>query len=278
MADYTKSKGRTLYPDNTLETSWNRLEPLITAEEVRVGHLFGIPLYSGIRDPKTGVAQEMTDPLIAKIIERAVSLAEEETNLDIFPVQHNARMAFDLQEYQSFGFFKLPLRPVNSIQSLKVVPSNDVPVYDVPLEWVDTGGLTYGQINIIPLTIGTNASGYQPVQSAGGSVFLSVFANRQWMPFFWEITYTTGFPDGKLPRTVNELIGAIAAMEILSMLAATYARSSSTSLGLDGLSQSVSGPGPQIYVQRIQELAEKRKWLVKKLKTAYGTTMFSNNV
>lgn len=278
MADYEKSKGRSLYPDNATETSWNRLEPLITAEDVRVGHLFGIPLYSGIRDPKTGVAQEMTDPLITKLIERAVSLAEDDCNIDILPVQHSVRMEFDQQHYQSFGYSKLPHRPVSSVQSLKVVPSNGVAVYDVPLEWIDVGGLTWGQLNIVPLTIGTNASGYQPVQSAGGAVFLSIFANRQYMPFFWEVTYTTGFPDGKLPKTINELIGTVAAMEILSMLAATYARSSSTSLGLDGLSQSVSGPGPQIYVQRIQELAEKRKKLVKRVKMRYGVTMFSGNV
>jgi hypothetical protein len=278
MADYTKTKGRAVWPDNATDTAWNRLEPLVTADQVRTQHLFGIPLYSAIRDPRTNQPQEMTDDIIRVIIERAVSIAEMETGLDIMPVQRAEKHPFDRAEYESFGYFRTLHRPVASIEALKVVPSNNVPVYDVPLEWVEVGSLPMGQINIVPLTVATNMSGYQPVQSAGGAVFLSIFASRTWMPGFWEITYTSGFVDGKLPKIVNELIGVIAAMEVLSMLGATYARTNSTSLGIDGMSQSVSTPGPQVFLARLQDLETKRKWITSKLKAKFGLRLFSGNV
>src|SRR6185369_13911889 len=111
--------------------------------------------------------------------------------------------------------------------------------------------------------------------STGGAFFLSILGNRQWIPAYWKITYTSGFKDGMVPRVINELISTIAAMEILSQLAATYARVQSHSLGIDGLSQSVSTPGPAVFQVRIQELTDKRKALVGKIRAKYGTKLFS---
>jgi len=98
------------------------------------------------------------------------------------------------------------------------------------------------------------------------------------VPALWQATYTTGFKEGRIPSAVNQLLGVIAAMEILSMLAITYSRSSSASLGIDGLSQSVSTPGPALFDVRIAALGEKRKWLVSKLKRQFGLGFFSDNV
>jgi hypothetical protein len=70
---------------------------------------------------------------------------------------------------------------------------------------------------------------------------------------------------------VNQLIGIIAAMQVLSQVAAAYAGSTSTSLGIDGMSQSVSTPGPNRYQIRIEELRAHRALLVKKIKKSYGS-------
>jgi hypothetical protein len=55
------------------------------------------------------------------------------------------------------------------------------------------------------------------------------------------------------------------------MLAATFGRVTGHSTGIDSLSQSVSGPGPKIFEQRMSELASKRIFLVNKIKSLYGT-------
>lgn len=62
------------------------------------------------------------------------------------------------------------------------------------------------------------------------------------------------------------------------MLAATYARTNSHSLGIDGLSQSVSTPGPQIFKIRLEELEKKKTALTKKIKAIFGYKIFSGTL
>lgn len=280
MSIYTGSKGRpgAQFPDNAVDSAWNRLEPLITAEKLRSQFLFGIPLVSALRDPITKKADVLTDDILKDIIVRSLELAEVETGIDIMPLKRRDKLPFDRFEYESFGYLRIPHRPISTVDSLDIVPADGNTVYKVPLEWVETAYLQWGQINIVPLTIATGTGGFVPVNTAGGAVFLSIFANMPWMPAFWQVEYTTGYLDGKLPRHINELIGTIAAMEVLGLLGATYARVTSSSLGIDSLSQSVSGPGPQLFAVRIQELADKKKELIKKIKTNAGIKIFSGNV
>ncbi len=282
MSDYTDSKdGPTLLPIAAVDSSWNRLEPLITATQLRNTHLLLLPLVSGMADPITNKRLIVTDDQIDGIIIQAVTLAEAETGLNIFPTQIQEKLAFDRFEFNSLGYFKIKSRPISSIQALQVVPANGVSIYNVPLPWIETANLAYGQINLIPINIAATGFGTTfaaPPQSGGGSFFLSVLGSQPWIPAFWLVTATTGFPDGKIPRLVNQYIGTIAAIELLSQLAATYARSTSHSQSLDGISQSISTPGPQLYQTRITDLEAKRKLLKGKLKNAFGLGIWSNNV
>lgn len=284
MADYGDSKGGPgqVFLDGSDDDSaggWSRSAPLITPEEVRRKHLFGIPLVSGTKDPVTKRAMVLTPDDIRDKIDDSVAMVEAETGLVLFPTQFEEKHAFDVQEYQSFGYFRLKKRPVTSIERMLVTPSNDIDVYEVPLDWVETANLHMGQVNIIPLTIALSKQGTLiPTSAAGGAVFLAIFGYKSWIPAFWKIKYTAGFPSAKVPKVINELIGTVAAMEILSQLAATYAKNSSGSLSIDGLSQSVSTPGPEIFTKRLKDLADKRLLLTKKLKAMYGTTLFSGNV
>lgn len=279
MSDYTNSKNGIAreFPDNAVEAKWNGLEALVTPLQVKARFLFGIPLVSKTVDPITKKAQVYTDDMIKDTIERAVALAEEQTGLDIFPIQHREKYPFDRNEYEAFGYFRTNHRPVTSIEALTITPPSGGDIYAIPLEWVETAYLAKGQINLIPLG-NSIAYGTPANVGSGGALFLNVLGNQPWIPAFWQMTYTTGFPDGLLPKVVNELIGAIAALEILSSLAVTYAQSQSHSLGIDSLSQSISTPGPQIFKVRWQELEDKRKDLVKKLRTKYGLNLFSGNV
>ena len=286
MADYTYSKPAVgaVWHQREKETSWPDLEPLVTPEQIRSRHLFGIPLYSGIKDPVTGKRQEFVDAMIMDEIQGAVSDAELETHIDIFPRKYTESQPFDRAEYQSFGYFRLEHRPVYTIDKITVRTSNGIDVFTVPLQWVHTGQLVHGAVGLIPMGValtGTgdpNSFGVVGGQTAGGAAFLAILGNQPWISSFWLTNYSAGFVDGALPRPVNELIGVIAAMRILSLLAATHAKTTSASVGIDGLSQGQSGPGPQIFSQRLQELAERRKTYVKKLKTMFGLNIFSGNV
>lgn len=282
-ADDSKGAPGLVFPDgadnDTAQANWSRNAPLITPPEVINKHLFGIPLVSGTKDPDTKKAARYTPEMIRDKIDDVVAQVEIETGISIFPVQKTWKAAFDLNEYRSFGYFRLPARPVASIETLRVTPSNDIDVYDVPLDWVETANLHQGQLNIVPLTIALTKQGtIVPTSTAGGALMLAILGHSSWVPAFWKMEYTVGFPSGQIPKVLNDLIGAVTAIEILSQLAGTYARNSSGSLGIDGLSQSVSTPGPEIFTKRVNDLKEKRALLTKKLKVMYGTTMFSSNV
>lgn len=281
MAIYTGSKPGLgdLYPLGATETVNERLEPLITPSQLQMFHLFGIPLVSAIRDPITGRNQVMTPDILKEFITRAINLAELETQINILPVQIEEKHPFDKPAYESFGYMVVRSKPVASVEKISVTPSNDSDIYECPLEWCEISNINYGQINIIPLTLLTTSGTVVPASStAGGALFLSIFGHKHWIPAFWKVTYTAGFPNGKVPGIINELVGTIAAMEVLSMLGATYGRATSASIGLDGLSQSVGSPGPNIFAIRMQELAEKRKALVNKIRAIYGLKFISGNV
>jgi hypothetical protein len=278
--DYAESKqglGQ-IYNSGVVATPWEDSEPLITPQKLRDVHLFGIPLVSAIRDPLTNRPAIMVDDLLKTFINEAVGLVELEAKFEVFPRQRVEKAAFDRAAYDNFGFMQLRHRPVSSLESMTVTPSNEMSVFQIPLEWIDTGLLTFGQLALIPLTIAVKSGTVMPLTSSpGGAVFLSIFGNKPWIPMFWELRYTSGFPDGTIPKTVNQLIGVVAAMEVLSVLATTYSRSNSTSLGIDGLSQSISTPGAEIYRQRLSELADKRKWLSSRLQARFNTSFVMDN-
>lgn len=277
--DYTNSKEGigAVYPINAIADSWGHLEPLITPAQLKQRHLWGIPLVSYQADPITHERQRMTDPLLKDVIDRAVALAESETQLDIMPRIRREKHPFDRQAYAALGYMMLPHHPVKSLDKLAVVASNGSDLYLVPPQWVETAYIHTGQINIIPMTIAFQYGGFfVPSNSPnGGSAFLAILGQNPWIPAYWQTDYTTGFPGGELPQIINELIGILAAIEVLGLLATTNARNSSHSVGVDGLSQSISTPGPQLYQLRLEMLMEQRDRIVGKVRSMYGTKLFT---
>jgi hypothetical protein len=280
VSDYTKTKappGANYLVNQKDQQIFSRCEPLLTPEQLRSRHLFGIPLVSQIRDPFTNKPFVMTDEILKDYITRAVNEAELETGLVIFPVQFDERHPWDVFAFNQFNYMRVEQRPVISVERLTIAMSNHSDVYVVDNNWIEVGQAYKGIINVLPVTTSVAQSGVA-TGSAGGAVFLSVFASRSWIPSFWRIIYTAGFKEGQIPRIVNELIGAIAAMKILSSLATTYAKQNSSSLSIDAMSQSVSTPGPQLFAVRMKELAEERKMIIQKLKKNYGTTLIVGEV
>lgn len=270
------SEAGEIYPQNATDTVWTRVEPLISPAKLKRRHLLGIPMMSWVQHPITKKRQEVTDEDLQDLILVAVSKAEELTGTYIFPVQFQEKQPFDRQQYESFGYMQTLRRPVSSIQSLTVTPSNNVDLFSVPLEWVETANLIRGQINIIPMTI-SNQNLVVNSQSGGGAAFLAFLSYKNWIPAFWQVKYTCGYPDGMIPRIINYLVGIIAAIDALAMLGATL-MGNSASLGIDGLSQSSSGPGPQVYETRIAMLVAERDVYVRKIKKMCGLKIFSDNV
>lgn len=272
MADLTYAKARpgAIWPTGGKQSGWLRGEPLIDAPRLKTFFLFGVSLVSATPDPVTGRHQVLTDEVLQMYIERAVGTLEAELGIEIMPTVVTEKHPFDAQAYNSHGYLRTKRRPVSQVIQLTVRPANDLDIYKVPTDWIEMTNSHEGQINVIPLAIANNAVVGSQLITGVGSAFLAIFATGHWVPAFWNIEYVAGFPDGMVPNIVNELVGCVAAMDVLSNLAATYARQSSASIGVDGLSQSLGSSGPELYTVRIQDLQNKRDLLTSKLKARLG--------
>lgn len=266
--------------DNTddAQASVARYEPILTTDQLVERYLFGIPLVAALPDPVTKKRAVYTPTMLKDAIMRACSTVEAEAGVHVTPVEVNRRLPFDRAEYRALGYFRVPDVPILRITSLQVRTADGTPVYNVPLNWVDPANFKKGQINIIPLMPAfIGQGGTLPSFDAGGSAWLAILGQAGWVPGYWQMVYIVGMDEGHIPMVINELIGIVAAIDILGKLAATY-RIASYSTGLDAASQSVSGPGPALYDAAIQRLQDEKKAKMGKVKAMYYRKLFSDNV
>ncbi len=281
MPIYTGSKGPpgALYPSNAIDTELGRLEPLLTADQLKSRFLKGISMVLKVKDPETGLNFRITNEELTDYISIALEEAEVETGLSLIPTKYKEKLPYQRLDWEQLGYFQLPRRPISSIDLFSVRLSDGNDVFQFPLEWLETSNLIWGQLNVIPLAFQNMLGGGTGIiGGAGTGVYFNNLWQRPWVAAMFGVEYTTGFPDGNIPKFINSLVGAIAAMQVLSLLGAAGANNTSVSLGLDGASQSTSGPGPNKYQLRMQELAAQRKLLVKKAKKMFGTAFVIGTV
>lgn len=274
MADYSNSRPTvgSIYPVGAVDAQqWMRIQPLLTPAELRLNFLLGIPLVSYFPHPVTGKRYELTDEDLKTYISRAVSTLELETGLTLFPVQFTEKHPYDFNFWRSNAHVRVKQRPVTSVESFSFQAASGADLLVINNSWLEMGQAHTGQINLIPVlpSIATNNIPAS-VPSPNGASYLSLFVGGpNWVASVVKLTYTCGYPDGRFPVVINELAGITAAIDILSSLAATY-RSGSYSMSVDGISQSQSTPGPQLFDPRIRELKEKKIILMERIKDLYG--------
>ncbi len=205
-----------------------------------------------------------------------MSEVELESGVSIIPVQFKEKQPFDFGFWQSFGYIRCKQRPISSVQKVAFTPATETDILIMDPGWIETSNFAKGQINLIPLVPAAAVGNVQAtIGTGGGAAFITIFSGKHWIPALIEVVYTAGFPNRQMPRVINELIGAQAAINILSMIAATY-RVQSYSMGTDGLSQSVSTMGPLLFKQRIDELMMQKHGIIKRIKTLFALDCFSD--
>lgn len=272
MANYTGSKkyGNKAFPADAKETSnlTRRIEPILTPELLISRYLHGIDVSSYTQD-------NLKDE-----IDLGIQEVEIMTGLYVDKVQMKERIPYDSQLYKNFIHIKTNHRPILSLEYIRVMSTNNQEIYRLPLEWVESGFFHKGQINVLPIlsVFGSSSTIVNGVPS-GALIFLQGQTNYPWLPAFWEIEYTTGVcnKEGHVPMLINQLIGANAAINLLGKLQATNIYNSQ-SLSQDGISQSSSSAGPQIYQTRITQLTEQRDRIMAQIKKVYHTKYYMSNI
>jgi len=269
----SKTDPRYKYPVEAKDVSnlLTRVEPVLTPELLRSRYLKQME--------KLGVDNYSDDDLKDKI-HLAINEIEVLLNLNLYKIQYQERIPFDAALYRNFLFMKLNHGPIISIDSLRIESSDGVNYYTIPSEWIDRGFFHKRQINIIPLiaTLSGQSNAFSGPAS-GAVILMQAQLGTHWLPAYWMVDYTSGVcnRDGNFPVIINQIVGMTAAIMVLSDLQTNFIYNSE-SLSQDGISQSQSGPGNQVFLPRIQYLTEERDKLLSKVKGLFYNKLFLSNI
>jgi hypothetical protein len=276
VADFTQTKnyGTAAYPVHCNQASgvFTRAEPLLSPELLVSRFLKGIPLK--FRNGDHFTPDELRDQIFL-----AQNEAEILLGLTLTRESFKQKVPFDHALYKAYIHVRSEMGPILSIEHLAIVSADGNSIFEIPPTWIETANFSKRLINVVPLLAAYGVNQVSGAVGNAGIAFLTVMDGLGWVPAYWQINYTAGLSmkEGQLPVPVNELVGVIAAINILSMIAATYIYTSQ-SQSQDGISQSSSGPGPRLYLVRIEELNKKRDEIIRKMKAKFSTRYFIDNI
>jgi hypothetical protein len=269
-----------MFPRDAVDTDgFQRYEPLLTPTLVRQRYLLGLPTQSFFINPITKKRDVITDPMLEDFIKQAVNEAEMILKIDIFPVQRRGGQPYDRNHFVQFGYFRMPHKPIASVDKLSIELTNNATSYDINTDWIDNRNFNRGLIYSIPFGFGassTDSAFVVPGGEAVGAMFAAMMTGNYWMPAYFTILYTTGFPNGQLPYIINDLIGTIVACHVLGLIFAWFFQSS-YSLSLDGMSQSQS-LNPQILQNRLDGLLTRKEELAKQIRGLFGRQIMVSTI
>lgn len=268
MADLsiTKSFGTNVYPVHTESTSGllKRCEPFLTPELLKSRFLKGISL-------KFRNGDSFSDTELKDRINLAMNESELLLGCTITREAFKQKLPYDNNLYKAFVHMYSEHKPIISLEHLAIVSSDGHNIFELPPAWIESSNFSKGLINVVPLlaAFGGAQSGGSVV--GGGIAFLSILGQMSFVPSYWQIQYTSGLTntEGQVPVVVNELIGCVAAIALLSEIAATYLINSQ-SQSQDGISQSSTFAGNRQFITRIEDLTTKRDEIYKKLKGIFS--------
>lgn len=243
----------------------DRFCPIPTPADLKKTKLFGIPLCSSF----TG--EEFSDEGIDFYLKSAMSEIEHMLDLNITPVQYHEKHDYRRFNFTwNYAYLKVDHPNILHVDKLELSFSNSEEVegfVDFPLEHVHVQPQE-GVVQLVP-AFGTSLSGFL-LSAFSGTQFHALRAiGMTDFPGGFRITYTAGFNHDKVPYLICQAIEIIAAINILSALGPVLFPQNSTSIGIDGTSQSVSTLGPKFLNDRMDQLDKERERVVDGLKGYY---------
>ena len=262
------------YPVHCTRTSGlvKRCEPVLTPNLLVSRYLKGIPLAFPNGDHYT--AEDIKDQIVL-----ATNEAEILCKITINREQFTDKVPFDINLYKSFIYLKTEQNPVLAVQDVSIVSSDGYKVFQIPSAWLESSNFSKGIVNVVPILGAYSVATGGGVGAYGGIPYINVFSQLTFVPGFWQIVYQTGTSkiEGQYPVIINDLIGTLAAINMLSNIMMMFINTSQ-SLSRDGISQSSSGPGTRVYLPYIEILEKKRDVLVGKIKGAFATKFLISNI
>jgi hypothetical protein len=201
---------------------------LFSVDTLKNVFLFGIDLTNDAGEP-------YPDALFQFYIRSAVAFVESKLDIVLTPTRYvDERHDFYKRDYEKYVFTKLDHVPVISVEECRLVLPTNVNVisYNPNSFNVDFNS---GFLEIVP------GSGQITLGQTGAFLPL-VFGGQDYLPNALRVTYTAGFERCEIPGDLAEVVGMLASFGPLGIAGDLLvgAGIASTSLSIDGLSQSIN--------------------------------------
>jgi len=231
----------------------NRYSPVPTPASLKQTVLFGIPLRSFL----TG--EEVPDAALQSYIDQAISEIEHTLDLYITPVTFRERHDYNRElQFWSFGYVKVDHGPILDMSKFQLTFNNgsgaagSFPLIDIPLEYIHIQPQEQ-TVQLVPAQ-GVTVSGFVASIYSGMAYHALGAGGISMWPGAILVEYRAGFEDGKVPALLVGLIENMAAIKMLSVMGPILFPHNSTSISIDGTSQSVGTLGPAFLQNRLKDL------------------------
>lgn len=257
-------------PTLTLTTKYRKnTELIISPEELLAQYFYGLKIQS-------------TDgtELDRQAIVNYIKVAQEEVSkwfdLPLFACLVTEKQDYFRDDYQNgFPFVRVSF-PIRQIKSL-IGMLNSVSQIRYPEEWLQmrtsSKNRYYRQFAVIPN--GATAYGDGNVAFLGNFAYFGMRAYSQ-VPNYWNVQYESGYLPGEIPSEIVNLVGLLASVPILGIcgdIVLSVPGLASTSLSIDGLSQSLSSKNGA-FAERIKLYLEQIKTTSQRIKASYKGVQF----
>lgn len=250
------------------EGAFKRYDTLPNIEDVRKFALVGLKrLVPDIDDI-------LTDDYLKLFLSSAMAQLEMEMNMFISPCEQT--VSYDYIEglfgprFTGTAVKQFPVTAILSVKLKSVHTQTDNPVnlLDIPPNWIS---FRNRRLNIMA-DLGNirTQSG-----TAGGALvpFIGAYAHGPWRPNALEVQMKVGFPEDKFPVILKDLILVQTSIGLLNDIIPILFPFNSTSVAIDGVSQSSGLPGPQFLMTRIGMLEKLRDQKKAAIKAALGQSL-----
>lgn len=234
-------------PVLTLQSRYNiNSDLLLSVEELKSIYLFGVP----VKDRNDGI---ISDSTFEFNIRSAQEQVQNYLNLLFKKQVYKETLQFVAEDYYNWSYLRLTYPVVCPVLLEGFLNTTKQVTY--PKDWLSSkktsdGILYHRNLYVVPAG---NATALTQQQLFTGMLPNLSYLGLARIPNYWEVTYTTGFD--KVPNDIIDIVGKLAAINIFRISGDLIISPgiSSFSLGIDGLSQSMSA---KAYDGRIKAMLD----------------------
>lgn len=182
--------------------------------------------------------QELPPKFYEDKIADAIAKLESITHIDVLERSVvGEKHDYHTTDYLNYAYMQLFRTPCQSVSQVRAVYPTGQTIQVFPSEWVRLY-VEHSQFHLVP----TSGSLAQVMLGGGNGYLPFILAGLSYLPQLWEVDYVSGFRVDAIPREIISVICKLAAIDVLVIASDLIGPLgvASSSLGIDGMSQSIA--------------------------------------